>query len=733
MNPVDESYVVRSRSKAVRLLLILVAITAVLSLLYAIQYYAGGPLRLAVIDEILDLSTSPDSSQIAAGTQDGKIIAWDVPADVRTQTSRSFDVTQETPWPKHTLNTLKKPVIKVAYTPDGSTLIAVSADGAVQSWDTTTGQLSQEFATGGGLLTSAALSADRTLLATTGEDGIVRVWDVTTQQQIQTMGPGENTNVVVAISPDGTRVAAGDGPNVQIWDAQTGEPIERLEGYWEDPTTEQTWLGHTKEVTALAFSPDGKLLASGSADTTIMFWDPETGRVEWASEGAWATVTGIVFNAEGDLALATSKDNKARTIRVTGGQTTATYEGHLTTVTSAAFGPLPDTIATGSDDGTMRVWETANQRIVHLEWSRFGLQVTWGHSLSAWMLLSGILGLVTLWGLRKTRMWGQLLGLALYLIGPIIVLGLPFFEVLSYPLQLYLKLQIGWPLIVLGAWYVVLLVALTREPITLVYEAPEGAPLAEALVIRRRTARTRFGIYTLAVWLAVLVILFSVLRRFNLDVAFMGHFLKFIMLGSGITFYVSALSIVLAVFLALLGALGRLSANPIADGVSGFYISLIRGTPLLVQIYIWYLGLARLGIVLDPRLAGILALGVNYGAYMTEIFRAGIQAISKGQYEAAQALGMSGSQTFRRIILPQAFRIVIPPIGNEFIAMMKDSSLVSVITVQELTWRASKIGRQYFRNMETFIIAAAFYWILTVIFQFLQGKLEVYMARGERR
>jgi polar amino acid transport system permease protein len=126
-------------------------------------------------------------------------------------------------------------------------------------------------------------------------------------------------------------------------------------------------------------------------------------------------------------------------------------------------------------------------------------------------------------------------------------------------------------------------------------------------------------------------------------------------------------------------------------------------------------------------------LGVNYGAYMTEIFRAGIQAISKGQYEAAQALGMSGSQTFRRIILPQAFRIVIPPIGNEFIAMMKDSSLVSVITVQELTWRASKIGRQYFRNMETFIIAAAFYWILTVIFQFLQGKLEEHMARGERR
>jgi polar amino acid transport system permease protein len=131
--------------------------------------------------------------------------------------------------------------------------------------------------------------------------------------------------------------------------------------------------------------------------------------------------------------------------------------------------------------------------------------------------------------------------------------------------------------------------------------------------------------------------------------------------------------------------------------------------------------------------AGILALGVNYGAYMTEIFRAGIQAIGKGQHEAAEALGMSRGQTFRRIVLPQAFRIVIPPIGNEFIAMMKDSSLVSVMAVWELTFRAQKIGRQNFRNLETFIIAAAFYWVLTVIFQFLQGKLEGYMARGERR
>jgi polar amino acid transport system permease protein len=202
------------------------------------------------------------------------------------------------------------------------------------------------------------------------------------------------------------------------------------------------------------------------------------------------------------------------------------------------------------------------------------------------------------------------------------------------------------------------------------------------------------------------------------------HFAVMLVLG---------LAILLAVLLALLGALGRLSKNPIANAGSGFYISLIRGTPLLVQIYIWYLGLPRLGIVLEGIPAGILALGVNYGAYMTEIFRAGIQAIGKGQYEAAEALGMTRRQVFQRIVLPQAFRIVIPPIGNEFIAMMKDSSLVSVMAIWELTYRAQKIGRQNFRNMETFIIAAAFYWILTVVFQYFQGRLEEYMARGERR
>lgn len=128
----------------------------------------------------------------------------------------------------------------------------------------------------------------------------------------------------------------------------------------------------------------------------------------------------------------------------------------------------------------------------------------------------------------------------------------------------------------------------------------------------------------------------------------------------------------------------------------------------------------------------ILALSINYGAYTTETFRAGIQSIGKGQSEAAYALGMSPWQTMRLIILPQAFRVVIPPVGNEFIAMTKDSALVSIIGVQELLWRAQKVGQQYFHSMETLLTAAAFYWIMTIVLQGVQSRIERRLARSDR-
>jgi polar amino acid transport system permease protein len=115
---------------------------------------------------------------------------------------------------------------------------------------------------------------------------------------------------------------------------------------------------------------------------------------------------------------------------------------------------------------------------------------------------------------------------------------------------------------------------------------------------------------------------------------------------------------------------------------------------------------------------------------MAEIFRAGIQSVGHGQIEAAQALGMTRAQTMRRIVLPQAVRVIIPPTGNEFIAMIKDSSLVGLVGTQELFFRALKVGRQYFQNLEMLVVAAVIYWILTSIFSYFQGRLERRLGRG---
>ena len=202
-----------------------------------------------------------------------------------------------------------------------------------------------------------------------------------------------------------------------------------------------------------------------------------------------------------------------------------------------------------------------------------------------------------------------------------------------------------------------------------------------------------------------------------------------------LTIFISVVSIVLAVIFALFGALGRLSTHASIYAAASLYVSLVRGTPLLVQIIFVYLALPQvIPAAADiPLVAlGIFALAFNYGAYMTEIFRAGIQAVPRGQREAAEALGMPERLVMRRIVLPQAVRIVTPAIGNEFIAMTKDSALVSVIGVQELLWRAQRIGSANFRNLETLMLAAAAYWVMTIVFSIFQERLERRMARGDR-
>jgi polar amino acid transport system permease protein len=249
------------------------------------------------------------------------------------------------------------------------------------------------------------------------------------------------------------------------------------------------------------------------------------------------------------------------------------------------------------------------------------------------------------------------------------------------------------------------------------------------------------------VWMVLVALLFLVLLLLDVSPGYIVDHAGFVLEGIWTTIGISVISISIATVLALLGALGRLSRNSIAQGISGFYVSVIRGTPLLIQIYIIYLGLPQIGqqvtqmglpglgrlLTLDAIPAGILALSLNYGAYMTEIFRAGIQSIGHGQREAAEALGMSQRQLMRRIILPQAIRIIIPDIGNQFIAMQKDSALVSVMGIWEVTYRASRLARKDSQFMEMFLLAAALYWVLTIVSSWILARMEKRMAHAYER
>jgi polar amino acid transport system permease protein len=261
----------------------------------------------------------------------------------------------------------------------------------------------------------------------------------------------------------------------------------------------------------------------------------------------------------------------------------------------------------------------------------------------------------------------------------------------------------------------------------------ENQRLGELIQRAARRRSVSWRLQFMLMWLVILIGLVTFVGvTVRLDSAFITKVVPFILGGVGTTLFVSGASITLAIMFATLGALGRLSSNPYLNAAASFYVSFVRGTPLLLQILFLYIGLPQAGIVLDAVPTGIFALGFNYGAYMTEIFRAGIQAVPHGQVEAAQSLGMSGRITFRRIVLPQAFRIVTPAIGNDFIAMLKDSSLISVIGVQEILWRAQAAGRPTFQSMQTILVAALVYWVMTILFSVLQSRLERRMAIGDR-
>ncbi len=210
-----------------------------------------------------------------------------------------------------------------------------------------------------------------------------------------------------------------------------------------------------------------------------------------------------------------------------------------------------------------------------------------------------------------------------------------------------------------------------------------------------------------------------------MDINLMLDSLPLILAGAGITVEITAMSVGFGLILGCIVGVARLGSIRVLRWAANFYVDFIRGTPLLIQIFLVYFALPSLtGKRVDPFLAAISACSINSGAYVAEIFRAGIQSIDKGQMEAGRSLGMTWMQTMLYIIMPQAFKRIIPPLGNEFIAMLKDSSLVSVIGFEELTRSGQLIISRTYAPFEIWAVVAAVYMIMTFTVARLVGALE---------
>lgn len=194
------------------------------------------------------------------------------------------------------------------------------------------------------------------------------------------------------------------------------------------------------------------------------------------------------------------------------------------------------------------------------------------------------------------------------------------------------------------------------------------------------------------------------------------------------TIQLAVLAILIGTVIGLLIALMKIDRRPVLNWIGGFYTWFFRGIPLLVQLFVLYYGLPALGIVLTPYSAAVIGLSLCGGAYIAEIIRAGIQSIEKGQMEAALSLGMTYSQAMRRIIIPQTYRRLLPPMGNEFITLLKDVALVSVITMVDLLRSAQLLNQTYFRPFDLYAAVAVIYLILTSVFTVAVGYLEKKLA-----
>ena len=211
--------------------------------------------------------------------------------------------------------------------------------------------------------------------------------------------------------------------------------------------------------------------------------------------------------------------------------------------------------------------------------------------------------------------------------------------------------------------------------------------------------------------------------HFNFDLVV--NSFPLLLVGAGVTIKITALSVALGVVIGLFVGIARISRIKLLRVLAAIYVDFFRGTPLLVQIFLVYFALPVItGQRVDPFVAAIGSCGINSGAYVAEIFRAGIQSIDKGQMEAGRSLGMTWVQTMRYIIVPQAFKRVIPPLGNEFIALLKDSSLVSVIGFEELTRRGQLIIAKTYGSLEIWLSVAVIYLAMTLTISRFVAYLE---------
>ncbi|WP_167630458.1 amino acid ABC transporter permease [Listeria valentina] len=199
--------------------------------------------------------------------------------------------------------------------------------------------------------------------------------------------------------------------------------------------------------------------------------------------------------------------------------------------------------------------------------------------------------------------------------------------------------------------------------------------------------------------------------------------------GIEYTIPLTLLSFIIGMVIALVIALFRLSSSKIFRGIGRFYVSLIRGTPLLVQLFVIFYGLPTIGLKFDPFPAAIIAFSLNIGGYAAEIVRGAIQSVPKGQWEAGYTIGMSYTQVLFRIIIPQAARVSVPPLSNTFISLIKDTSLASLVLVSELFRKAQEIAATSYEFLLVYMEAGLLYWIVCVFLSALQGRLEKRLDR----